>query len=48
MNEAVVKLLIAEIKELLRNAEYADGTAVVLTHDCEAVEDALGKLDEGN
>lgn len=36
--------LIAEITELLKNAEYRDGTAIVLTQDCEAVEAVLDAL----
>jgi hypothetical protein len=33
--------IVAEAWELLRNARYADGYAVVLTQDCEALEAAI-------
>jgi hypothetical protein len=36
--------LIAEVIELLKNAEYQDGTAIVLTQDCEAIEAVLDEL----
>ena len=35
--------LLEEAKELLRNARYADGQAIVLTQDCEALEAAIAK-----
>jgi hypothetical protein len=38
---AIAPSVIAEATELLKNARYADGEAIVLTHDCEALEAAL-------
>ncbi len=35
--------LLAEAIQLLRNAEYADGRATVLTQDCEALQAAIAK-----
>lgn len=35
--------IIAEAKELLKNARYADGQAICLTQDCEALESALAE-----
>lgn len=35
----------AEIKELLLNAEYADGQAIVFTQDCEALEDIIARIE---
>lgn len=39
--------LLAEAIELLRNAEYADGVATVLTQDCEALKAAIAKAEGG-
>lgn len=39
--------LLAEAIELLRNAEYADGVATVLTQDCEALQAAIAKATTG-
>lgn len=39
-----VKLLVAEVRELLRNATFADGVATVRTQDCEALEAARRAL----
>lgn len=40
---AAVPELLAEAKELLRNATFADGQAIVLTQDCEALAAAIAK-----
>ena len=37
--------LLAEAIELLRNAVYRDGQAIVLTKDCEALEAAIQKAE---
>ena len=44
MNEA--QSLLAEAIELLRNTEFADGQAIVLTQDCEALQAAIDKFTE--
>jgi hypothetical protein len=36
-----------EARELLLNAEYADGYGTVLTQDCEALEQALAAVEDG-
>jgi hypothetical protein len=40
-----IKSVIAEAKELLRNAEFSDGLANVRTQDCEALEEAIGRFE---
>jgi hypothetical protein len=37
--------LLAEAIELLRNAKYQDGQAIVLTQDCEALQAAIMKAE---
>lgn len=37
--------LLAEAKELLRNARYEDGQAIVLTQDCEELQTAIAKAE---
>lgn len=38
--------MIAEVKQLLANAEYADGEATVLTQDCEALEALVKEIED--
>ena len=38
--------LVAEVREMLKNATYSDGIAQCLTHDCEALESLLSELGE--
>ena len=42
---ATAPYLLAEAKELLRNARYADGIAQCLTQDCEALEVAIAQAE---
>lgn len=46
MNRA--KAVIAEARELLKNATYSDGQAICLTQDCEALEVAVERFDAAN
>jgi hypothetical protein len=41
LEQGVVREFLTEIMRLLSNAEYADGQAIVLTQDCEALEAAI-------
>ena len=41
-----MRLLIAEAKELLRNATYQDGIAQCLTQDCEALESIIAQIED--
>ena len=38
--------LIAEARQLLANARYQDGQAIVLTQDCEALEAAITQAED--